>query len=123
MAVPQTIDVPFRMYKGGTSPNVVQGPSATIDRSIRTIIRTVPGERPYRPTFGCWARAMVFANMTEGAALQTAAEIRRAVAAWEPRADIQDILFELSGTTVALTVIWRANGAPTDSTTTIGFVT
>ena len=121
--VPQALDVPFRMYKQGDSPNVVEGPETVIDRSLRTIIRTVPGERPYRPTFGCWARAMIFANMTEGAALQTAAEIRRAVAAWEPRADIQDILFELEETTVFLTIIWRPNGASVDSTTTIQFVT
>lgn len=123
MAVPQALDVPFRMYSSGTSPNVVEGPTAVIDRSIRTIIRTVPGERPYRPTFGCWAKAMIFANMTEGAALQTAAEIRRAVAAWEPRADIQDILFELSDTTVSLTIIWQPNGTNVDSRTTIQFVT
>ncbi len=124
MAVPQSFDVPFRMYKDGvSSPAVVVG-DAVLDRSIRAIIQTVPGERPYRPTFGSWVSTVIFAGMTEGAAFQAAAEVRRAVGDWERRVDIVDVLFELvNDNTISLTVIWRANGRPLDSSTTVQFRT
>ena len=51
MAVPQGFDLPFRMFSEGSSPNVVEG-DEVLDRSIRMILLTYPGERPYRPTFG-----------------------------------------------------------------------
>lgn len=125
MTVPKGLDVPFRMYRQGASPNVLEGPSDVLDRSIRTIIRTLPGERPYRPTFGSWVRALIFNNISEGAALQAGAEIRRAVGLWESRVDIDDILFELdhNSGTIFLTVVWRPNGAAQDSQTTIEFRT
>ena len=122
MAVPQGFYIPFRMVKQRSSPNFVEG-DAVLDRSIRTIIRTFPGERPYRPTFGSLVRALIFTNMTEGAALQGADEIRRALLAWEPRISVVNILFELNDTSVFLTVIWRANGRRQDSTTLIEFRT
>lgn len=122
MAVPQGYDVPFRLVKTNSSPNFVVG-NDVLDRSIKTIIRTFPGERVYRPTFGSVVRAMIFENMTEGAALQAADEVNRAVGDWEPRVTIDDILFELKDTTIALTINWRANGSQQDSTTTIEFRT
>ena len=121
MATPQAFDVPFRMYKDGASPNVVEGTNDVLSRSLSTIIQTLPGERVYRPTFGCWARAIIFSNMTEGAAVQAASEIRRAVAAWEQRVEIRDILFDLSGATIFVSIEWRANGNDIDSTTVIEF--
>ena len=120
MAVPQGYDVPFRMVKDQSSPNGVEG-DAVFDRSIRTILRTYPGDRPYRPTFGSFLKALVFTNMTEGAALQAADEVRRAITEWEPRVKIDDIQFALSDTTVYLTIKWRANGKAGDSSTTLEF--
>jgi len=114
------------MSKGkASSPVSVEGVNDVLDRSIRTIIRTLPGERVYRPTFGSWVRALVFANISEGAARQAGAEIRRALAVWEPRVDVQEVLFELdkNNATIFLTVVWRANGQALDSTTTIEFRT
>ena len=120
MAVPQGYDVPFRLVKELGSPNAIEG-DAVLDRSIRTILRTYPGERPYRPTFGSFLKALIFANMTEGAALQAADEVNRAITAWEPRVSIDDIQFALDDTTVFLTIKWRANGRAGDAATTIEF--
>ncbi len=122
MATPQGFDTPFRMFKQGCSPNVVEGDDV-FDRSIRTIIQTFPGERPYRPSFGCYAKAMIFQNMSEAAAIQTGDEIQRAVGEWEPRVSIDSVQFELEESTILLTINWRANGQAQDSTTTIPFRT
>jgi phage baseplate assembly protein W len=120
MALPKGFDVPFRLYLEGNSPNTVEGNDA-LDRSIRTIVLTFPGERVYRPTFGSTARGGIFDSMTEVTAVQISDSIRRAISDWEPRVDVQDILFELEETTIYLTIIWRPNGSTEDSSTTMEF--
>jgi len=120
VAVPKGLDVPFRLDKRQASP-VSAEQERLLDRSIRTILLTSPGERPYRPTFGSWLRRLVFTTMSQGAGYQAGAEVRRALGAWEPRIDVKDILLSLEETTIKLNIIWRANGSQTDSTTTIGF--
>lgn len=123
MAVPQGIKVPFEVSTARGSPVVVEE-AALLDSSIRMILRTVPGERPFRPSFGSWLPITVFANMTEGAAFQAAAEAKRALIAWEPRISVQDILFELvEPSTIMLTIIWSPNGAATTFRSTIDFRT
>lgn len=120
MAVPMGFDVPFNMSAERGCPAVVEGDDV-LDRSIRTIVQTVPGERPFHPTFGCWVSVMVFANMNTATAIQAADEVRRAILAWEKRVDVRGIQFSLEENTVYLTINWRANGKQLDSTTTIGF--
>jgi len=123
MAVPQGIKVPFELNSTKGSPIVAEG-VALLENSIRVILRTVPGERPFRPGFGSWLSVMVFANMTEGVAYQAISEAKRALTTWEPRIRIQDILFELqASSTIALTVIWSPNGAASSYRTTIDFRT
>lgn len=120
MAVPKGFDVPFRLDKNQASP-VSAEKEKLLDRSIRSILLTSPGERAYRPTFGSWLRRLIFANMSEGAAFQAGAEVRRALSTWETRIDVKDILFALDETTIQLNIIWRANGSQADATTSIGF--
>jgi len=123
MAVPQGIKVPFEINATGGSPIVAEG-VVLLESSIRVILRTVPGERPFRPGFGSWLSVLVFANMTEGAAFQAMAEAKRALTTWEPRIRIQDVLFELQApSTIALTIVWSPNGASSSYRTTIDFRT
>jgi phage baseplate assembly protein W len=123
VAVPQGIQVPFEVSKSRGSP-VISEQEALLASSIRMILRTVPGERPFRPSFGSWLSIMVFANMTEGAAFQAAAEAKRALIAWEPRISVQDILFELvEPSSIMLTIIWSPNGAATTYRSTVEFRT
>jgi phage baseplate assembly protein W len=84
MAVPQGIRAPFEVSKTKGSPVSVEV-VGLFNSSIQMILKTVPGERPYRPSFGSWLPVMVFANMTEGTAFQAAAEAKRALRAWDLR--------------------------------------
>ena len=123
MAVPQGIRVPLEMNKNRECSPVVAEGNALLDSSIRMILRTVPGERPFRPTFGSWLPLMLFSNLTEGAAFQAAAEAKRALRIWETRIDVQDILFEIQDTAILLTVIYQANGSASQFRTTVEFRT
>jgi Bacteriophage baseplate protein W len=122
MAVPQGIQVPLELSKTKGAPVIAEG-NALFNSSIRTILRTVPGERPFRPTFGSWLPTMLFANLTEGTALQAAAETKRALAAWEPRITVQDILFEITDNAIFLSIVYQPNGAASAFRTTVEFIT
>jgi hypothetical protein len=122
MAIPQGIKVPFEINKERGAPVIAEG-NALFNSSIQMILKTTPGERPYRPSFGSWLRRMVFANMSEGAAFQSAAEAKRALTVWEPRITVQDILFELTDNAVLLTVVYRPNGGASQYRSTVEFRT
>jgi len=120
MALPKDLDIPYQINKYEGSPVWVEG-DMVFDRSIRSILLTTPGERPYRPTFGSWLRNLVFANMSKASAMQAGAEARRALATWEKRIDVREVLFELRDTSILLSIFWQANGQKLDQTTYIEF--
>lgn len=60
--------------------------------SIRLILGTAYGERPMRPEFGCGIHNLVFAPSNSTTAGQAAYEVRRSLARWEPRVDVEDVV-------------------------------
>jgi len=67
-----------------------EGP-ADLDRSIRVVIATAPGERVMRPQFGCRIWDMLFEPVTANLMGQMAQAVRDALAQWEPRAVVEDV--------------------------------
>lgn len=63
-----------------------------IEESIRLILGTAPGERPMRPEFGCGIHDFVFAPADAETAGRLAYEVRTALARWEPRIEVNEIL-------------------------------
>lgn len=63
-----------------------------------------------RPNFGSYLRLILFENINRVAGLRARYEVRRALALWEPRISVQDVLFELNETTITVHVSWIANG-------------
>jgi phage baseplate assembly protein W len=63
-----------------------------IEESIRLILGTAHGERPMRPKFGCGIHNYVFAPVDATTAGRLAYEVRAALAQWEPRIDVIDIV-------------------------------
>lgn len=105
----KAIASPFRFdSKGFPSPAFED---RVLHDSIRTIILTTPGERVMRPTFGCWARIILFASINQATARRAEFEIRRAVEEWEPRVEILGIETLLNRTkrTINFNVSWRAS--------------
>lgn len=63
-----------------------------IEEAIRLILGTSPGERPMRPEFGCRIHDFVFGSADGPTANLIAAEVRRSLARWEPRINVEDVL-------------------------------
>jgi len=59
-----------------------------VERAIRIVLSTAPGERPMRPEFGCGIHQYVFAPADAGTAGALAFEVSRALERWEPRIDV-----------------------------------
>ena len=62
-----------------------------LQQAIRMILGTAKGERPMRPEFGCGIHDYVFASADATTAGLLAAEVKRSLALWEPRIDVQDV--------------------------------
>ena len=58
---------------------------------ICVILRTRPGERVERPTFGCGLARFLFEPNTVATLRLIQEEVRRALAAWEPRVTVDDV--------------------------------
>jgi phage baseplate assembly protein W len=63
-----------------------------IEEAIRLILGTSPGERPMRPEFGCRIHDYVFGMADGTTANAVAVEVRRSLARWEPRIDVDDVI-------------------------------
>lgn len=67
-----------------------EGPG-DLDRSIRVVIATAPGERVMRPEFGCRIWDLLFEPVTPNLLGQMSQAVRDALAQWEPRATVEDV--------------------------------
>src|SRR5262245_27226078 len=63
-----------------------------IEEAIRLVLGTAPGERPRRPEFGCRIHDFVFASADGATANLIGAEVRRSLARWEPRINVEDVV-------------------------------
>jgi phage baseplate assembly protein W len=62
-----------------------------IDRSLRIVLATAPGERVMRSQFGCRIWDMMFEPVTENLLGAMSEAVLDAVAQWEPRIEVNDV--------------------------------
>jgi phage baseplate assembly protein W len=62
-----------------------------LQQAIRLILGTAPGERRMRPGFGCGIHNYVFASADATTAGLLATEVKRSLAMWEPRIEVQSV--------------------------------
>jgi phage baseplate assembly protein W len=80
--------------------------------SIYTILKTIPGERVYRPTFGCNLARLLFTNMSKQAQIRAANEAREAIRMHEKRVVVDDVLIErnTAANTISISIVWSPLG-------------
>ncbi len=62
-----------------------------LDRSIRLVLLTAPGERVMRPKFGCRIWDLLFEPITPNLLGLIAEAVREAVGQWEPRVEVEQV--------------------------------
>lgn len=63
-----------------------------LDRSIRIVLLTAPGERVMRPEFGCRIWDLLFEPITPNLLGLISEAVREAIARWEPRVFVEQVV-------------------------------
>jgi phage baseplate assembly protein W len=82
----------FPLATDPTGSVALAGGDADLERAIRLILATSPGERPMRPEFGCGIHNYVFETADATTAGRLTFEVKSALARWEPRIVVQDVV-------------------------------
>ena len=78
-----------------------------VDQMLRMLLLTDPGERPYRPTFGCGIRRMVFSPLNESSASLAQVSILAAIEAeLSTVMTVQTVEVEFQNETAAITIAY-----------------
>ena len=83
-----------------------------IARSVRNIVMTLPGEKPFSPNFGSRVSALLFENMDEITSSLIVDEIRTSIDNYEPRVELQsvDVFPDFEGNSYEVTIIYNIIG-------------
>ena len=65
-----------------------------IARSVRNLILTTQGERPFQPVLGSNVNNLLFENMDKLTAAALKDEIRNTIENYEPRVELEDIIVD-----------------------------
>ena len=67
---------------------------SAIARSVRNLVLTVRGERPFQPILGTGVSRLLFDNMDKLTASAIRSELRTTIENYEPRVEINEIIVE-----------------------------
>jgi uncharacterized protein len=90
------------------------GEERDLERSMRIILATAPGERPMRPKFGCAIHNYVFAPADANTAGQLALEVKKSLAFWEPRIEVKSVqvsVDEVNRNTLYINITYEKKGS------------
>lgn len=83
LASPLRVTVQGGVQLSAAAPN--------LEESIVIILRTSPGERVYRPDFGCRLSELVFEPLNIQTLLMIRLAVEEAIEAWEPRVNLIEV--------------------------------
>jgi uncharacterized protein len=81
----------FPLETDATGAIALDGDDSNLEKAIRLILGTAPGERPMRPEFGCGVHKFVFAPADATTAGRLSVEVKRSLKQWEPRIDVRNV--------------------------------
>ena len=67
---------------------------SAIARSVRNLVLTIQGERPFQPVLGTGVSRLLFENMDKLTASAIRSEVRTTIENYEPRVEIDEIIVE-----------------------------
>jgi uncharacterized protein len=92
----------------------LNGDDRELAQAIRLILATAKGERPMRPEFGCGIHDYVFAPADATTAGRLAVEVKKSLAFWEPRIEVQGVDVRVdseSRNTLYINILYEKKGS------------
>ena len=92
----------------------------SVRQSVTNIIRTQPGERPFKPTFGCNLRRYLFENLTPDVILAMKTTVKFSLENFEPRITLLNVEVndDIDKNSISITVEYFIN-SPEGNTDTL----
>ena len=84
-----------------------------IARSVKNIVLTIPGEKPFDPRFGSRITDLLFENVDEITAINIETEIRNSIERYEPRVKLTSVIVQadIDGNSFDVTITYDIIGA------------
>jgi uncharacterized protein len=82
---------PYPLDVNASGGVAMAGGTRKLEQAMRLVLSTYPGERPYRPEFGCRLKDYVFDGATVDVLARISEEVRASLMRWEPRATVNDV--------------------------------
>ena len=84
-----------------------------IARSVKNIVLTVPGEKPFDPRFGSRITDLLFENVDDITAINIETEIRNSIERYEPRVELTSVVVraDIDGNSFDVTITYDIIGA------------
>ena len=84
-----------------------------IARSVKNIVLTVPGEKPFDPRFGSRITDLLFENVDDITAINIETEIRNSIETYEPRVKLTSVVVQsdIDGNSFDVTITYDIIGA------------
>ena len=84
-----------------------------ISRSVRNIVMTLPGEKPFAPNFGSRVSSLLFENMDEVTSGLIVDEIRTSIDNYEPRVELLSVEVnpDFEGNSYDVAIVYNIIGA------------
>ena len=86
----------FPLRVDGSGAFRMESGAADIEKAMRVILMTAPGERPMRPDFGCRIWELLFEPINANTIGRMRVAVLEAMSRWEPRAEILDVVIDES---------------------------
>jgi phage baseplate assembly protein W len=84
----------FPLRIDGSGGFAMESGAADIEKSMRVILMTAPGERPMRPEFGCAIWDLLFEPINMNTLGRMELAVSEALSRWEPRAEILAVVVD-----------------------------
>lgn len=82
---------PYPLDVNASGGVAMAGGTRKLEQAMRLVLSTYPGERPYRPEFGCRLKDYVFDGATVDVLARISEEVRASLMRWEPRATVNNV--------------------------------
>ncbi len=84
-----------------------------IARSVKNIVLTIPGEKPFDPRFGSRITDLLFENVDEITAINIETDIRNSIERYEPRVKLTSVVVQadIDGNSFDVTITYDIIGA------------
>lgn len=82
---------PFPLRIDARGSMVLVGGIEELERSMAMVLSTAPGERPFRPRFGCAIWELMFDPVNENTMGLMQMYVEEALQRWEPRVEVEEV--------------------------------